>query len=150
MTTIPCRECNHEVSERARACPSCGAPSPAKSDFDGYGFEWISPVTLFGLPLVHVSFKYHSKGTEGRRAGPVVARGIVAIGQFGYGVVCIAQFGIGLIGIGQFTLAGFAVAQFAVAYALVAQLGVWAGAGIAQVGISLPELVERVTGWLGS
>ncbi len=149
MTMITCRECDHEVSESARACPRCGAPWPAKPDYDGYGFEWISPMTVFGLPLVHVSFKYHTKSTDGRRAGPVVARGIIAIGQFGYGVVCIAQFGIGLIGLGQFTLAGFAVAQFAVAYALVAQLGIWAGAGIAQVGMSFTELVERVGSWFG-
>ncbi len=37
---------------------------------------------------------------------PVVAKGIIAIGQFGCGVVTIAQFGIGLVAAGQFALAG--------------------------------------------
>jgi len=117
---------------------------PAQAEFDGYGFEYLSPVTLFGLPLVHVSFKYRPRGLEGYRAGPVVARGMIAIGQFGMGVVTIAQFGIGVVGIGQFTLAGFALAQFALAYALVAQLGLWGGYGVAQLGMSIAELLQRL------
>jgi len=54
------------------------------------------------LPLVHVSFKYRPN----RR--PVVARGVIAIGQFACGVVCIAQFSVGLLSISQFTVAAFA------------------------------------------
>jgi hypothetical protein len=53
----PCRECKHQISEQALACPQCGAPFPAKDKWDGYGFEYKSGVTLGGLPLVHISFK---------------------------------------------------------------------------------------------
>ena len=84
----PCRECRHEISPQALACLNCGAPYPAREHWDGWGCEYKSAFTVAGLPLLHASFKYRSNRT------PVVARGIIAIGQFGCGVVCIAQFGV--------------------------------------------------------
>jgi hypothetical protein len=119
----PCRTCKKEISEEAAACPHCGAPYPAHAQWTGYGFEYQSPLTILGLPLLHISFKY----APNRK--PIVARGIVAIGQFAYGVVTISQFGVGLFSIGQFTLSGFALAQFACAYALIAQFGLYLGMG---------------------
>lgn len=118
-----CRECRHQVSEQALACPSCGAPYPAREAWDGFGYEYKSRLTIAGLPLVHVSFKYRPNRT------PVVAKGVIAIGQFACGVVCLAQFSIGILSISQFTLAGIAVAQFAVAYSLVAQVGLYVAEG---------------------
>ena len=122
----PCRECRREISEQAVACPQCGAPSPAREHWDGWGYEYKSPLTIAGLPLLHISFKYRPNRT------PVVARGVIAIGQFGCGIVCITQFGIGLFSLSQFTLAGFAFAQFAAAYSLVAQFGVYLAEGHGQ------------------
>lgn len=84
-----CRECGNEVSESAQICPNCGAPKPSKSDWDGFGWEYKSKFAVFGLPLVHISFKYRRNRT------PVVAKGIISIGQFGIGVVNISQIGIG-------------------------------------------------------
>jgi hypothetical protein len=107
------------VSEQAYSCPQCGAPYPWKDKWDGYGFEYKSKTKLFGLPLLHISFKYRANRL------PVPARGIIAIGQFGAGVFTIAQFGVGLFSLSQFTVAGFALAQFALAYDLIAQLGVY-------------------------
>ncbi len=49
-------------------------------------------------------------GRDARTGRLRVARGIIAVGQFGVGVVTIAQFGVGLLfGLGQF-VAGFAAA----------------------------------------
>lgn len=115
----PCRECNHEVSEQAVACPNCGAPHPAKAQWDGYGFEYRTKTELFGLPLLHISFKYSASRM------PVPAVGVVAIGQFGAGGICISQFGFGVVSVSQFTVAVFAVAQFAAAYGGIAQIGVF-------------------------
>jgi hypothetical protein len=129
----PCRECKHEISEQAFSCPQCGAPYPARAAWDGWGYEYKSKATLFGLPLLHISFKYR----QNRR--PVVARGIIAIGQFGCGVVCISQFGIGVVSISQFTLAGFALAQFAVAYSLIAQFGAYIAEGRGQMLLRLTD-----------
>jgi len=135
MALKPCRECRREVSEQALACPHCGAPYPTRPVWDGWGFEYKSGVTVAGWPLVHISFKYRSN----RR--PVVARGIVAIGQFATGLVCISQFGIGVLSVSQFTIAVFAVAQFAAAYSLVAQLGLYIAAGRGQLVFPLRRLL---------
>jgi hypothetical protein len=131
----PCRECRREVSEQAFSCPQCGAPYPARVSWDGWGYEYKSQTTIARLPLLHVSFKYRPN------RGPVVARGVIAIGQFGCGVVCIAQFGVGVLSISQFTLAVFGLAQFGAAYSLIAQLGVYIAEGRGQLVVKLSELL---------
>jgi hypothetical protein len=131
----PCRECHREISEQAFACPHCGAPYPARDAWDGWGYEYKSKLAVAGLPLLHISFKFRSNRT------PVVARGIIAIGQFGCGVICIAQFGIGVFSIAQFTIGGFALAQFALAYSLIAQIGVYVSEGHGQLVFSLARLL---------
>ena len=131
----PCRTCKHEVSEQAMACPNCGAPFPAREKWDGWGFEYKSEFQIFGLPLVHIAFKYRPNRV------PVVARGIIAIGQFACGILTISQFGIGVFSISQFTVAGFAIAQFGAAYSLIAQIGVFVHQGHGQFVRSIAELM---------
>lgn len=131
----PCRECRKEISEQAIACPHCGAPYPARAYWNGWGFEYKSETTVLGLPLVHISFKYRQNRT------PVVARGIVAIGQFACGFITIGQFSLGVLSLSQFTLAGFAIAQFAVAYSLIAQFGLYVAEGHGQVVVNLFHLL---------
>jgi hypothetical protein len=131
----PCRECQHQVSEQAMVCPNCGAPFPAKEKWDGWGFEYKSQARLFGLPLVHISFKFRPNRV------PVPAKGIIAIGQFAYGIFTLSQFGIGIVSISQFTVAGFALAQFAFAYDLIAQFGIYVHSGQGQLVKRLNELI---------
>ncbi len=133
-TMKPCRECAHEISEQAVACPNCGTPYPAREQWDGWGFEYKSKTTLLGLPLVHISFKYRPNRV------PVPARGIIAIGQFGIGVVTIAQFGVGFVGICQFAVAAYALAQLAIAWSFIAQIGLYVQHGIGQMVWKLSEL----------
>lgn len=135
----PCRECRHEVSEQAFACPQCGTPFPARASWDGWGYEYKSEAAVAGLPLLHISFKYRPNRT------PVVARGIIAIGQFACGGLCISQFGVGLLSVSQFTIAGFALAQFAVAYSLVAQFGLYVAEGHGQVVFHVSRLLELLS-----
>jgi zinc ribbon protein len=132
----PCRQCRKEISEQAVFCPHCGTPYPARENWDGWGFEYKSEATLFGWPMLHVSFKYRANRV------PVPARGIVAIGQFACGVVTISQFGLGVFSISQFTIAGFAVAQFAIAYSLLAQFGIFVHQGAGQFVRSLSDLAH--------
>lgn len=131
----PCRECGNEVSESAYTCPNCGSPKPAKEKFDGYGWEYKSKLQFFGLPLLHISFKYSKK----RR--PVVAKGIIAIGQFGIGIVNISQIGIGFFSLGQVTIAYYALAQIAFANSLICQIGIFVESGIGQAVWKLSELL---------
>jgi hypothetical protein len=123
------------VAEEAVICPGCGIPYPAKDKWDGWGFEYKSKATLFGLPLLHVSFKYRPS------RAPVPARGIIAIGQFAAGIFTISQFGVGVVSISQFTIAGFALAQFAFAYSLTAQVGIYIHEGHGQLVRRLGELL---------
>ncbi len=132
----PCRECRHEVSEQALSCPNCGAPYPGREKWDGWGFEYKSETTLLGLPLIHISFKYRPNKV------PVVAKGIIAIGQFGCGIINISQFGIGIFSLSQFTVSVFAIAQFAVAYWLIAQFGLYIHKGHGQIVRGLQELLR--------
>ncbi len=132
----PCRECKQEISEQAISCPHCGAPYPAREKWDEWGFEYKSEATFFGLPLVHISFKYRPNRV------PVVAKGIIAIGQFACGVVTISQFGIGIISISQFTITAYSFAQFAAAYLLIAQIGIYIHEGHGQFVKSVTEVKE--------
>jgi len=133
-----CRDCGHRVSEQAVACPSCGAPSPARANWDGYGFEYKSKATILGLPLLHICFKYRANRM------PVVAKGVIAIGQFAAGIITISQFGVGVISISQFTVAGFAVAQFALAYSLIAQFGLFVSEGHGLLVFGVGQLLGRL------
>jgi len=134
----PCRTCEHEVSEQAMACPNCGAPYPARESWDGWGFEYKSELQIGGLPLVHISLKYRPNRV------PVVARGVLAIGQFACGILTISQFGIGVVSISQFAIAGFAIAQFAAAYSLIAQIGVFVHSGQGQLVRDITELLKAL------
>lgn len=136
----PCRECQHQVSESAFTCPSCGAPYPARASWDGWGFEYKSKARMLGLPLLHISFKFRPNKV------PVPAVGVIAIGQFGAGIVNISQFGIGLFSLSQFTLAGYAVAQFAIAYSCIAQIGIYVDRGFGQLVVRLTELLPGLLG----
>ncbi len=108
MALEPCQECGKEIGESAVSCPHCGAPRPAPKKWIGTGIDWKSRAKVFGIPLIHIAFGRDSKGK--RR----VAKGIVAIGQFGIGGITIAQFGIGIIfGMGQFMIGLTALAQVA-------------------------------------
>ena len=130
-----CRECAHPVSEQALVCPNCGAPRPASPQWDGWGIEYQTKTKLFGLPLVHVSFKFSPNFL------PVPAKGIIAIGQFAVGVVNISQFGIGIFSLSQFTIGMYAIAQFGIAYSLIAQFGIYLDQGYGQIVKRLSELV---------
>jgi hypothetical protein len=132
----PCRECKHEISEQAVICPNCGAPFPAKERWNGWGFEYKSRAAVFGLPLLHISFKYRPDRV------PVVAKGVVAIGQFACGLVTVSQFGIGVVSISQFTVAWLALAQFALGYSIMAQIGLFIHHGHGQ-------FVRSIVGLLG-
>lgn len=117
-----CRECGHTVSRSAVVCPGCGAPWPAKDKWDGWGWEYKSKATIFGFPWLHISFKY--RRSEIGLPVPVVARGVVAIGQFGVGVINISQVGIGVYSLAQATIARYAIAQFAIARYALCQFGI--------------------------
>lgn len=56
----------------------------------GVYYEYISPVKVFGLPLVHIRLGF----------GPRLAKGIVAVGNCAVGAVAIGGGSLGLISLG--------------------------------------------------
>lgn len=140
-----CPDCGGEISTRAPLCPHCGAPTgqalPARSFFRyDWGYEWKSRTDVFGIPLVHIAV--------GMKDGKLrVAKGVIAIGQFGIGLVTIAQFGVGfLFGFGQFLFGtaviaqfaggvGFGLGQFATGYIAIGQV-VFGIYGLGQAGLA--------------
>ena len=91
------------------------APPPAATIINNYysrwHYEYKSPHTLFGLPLIHIRL--------GER-GLCTARGIIAIGNCAVGVLSIGGFSFGLVSVGGlslgllFSLGGWAVGALAV------------------------------------
>ncbi len=110
-----CPACGRRVEgEDVTVCPVCRTPlsqpseSPAASRVY-WGFERRSKIEFWGIPLVHIAI-----GRNKQTGKLLVARGVIAIGQFAIGVFTVAQFGIGIVfGFGQFMLGTLVVAQFA-------------------------------------
>lgn len=159
MALTYCRECQQQISTQAQTCPHCGIRFPAREMGTGTGYEWKSRYTIYGYPLVHIAF-----GRDARRRLRV-AKGVIAIGQFGIGLVTFAQFGVGILfgfgqcilgltaiaqcaitplfGAGQFATGYVAIGQFALGYYALAQFG-FAG-HLWSVATKDPEALEFFT-----
>lgn len=81
------------------------------------GFEYISPLKVFGFPLVHLNTK-HGGTAKGVIAIGRVAVGIVAIGAVSLGVLSVGAICVGLLAaIGAFSFSGiFSAGGFAASY----------------------------------
>jgi RNA polymerase subunit RPABC4/transcription elongation factor Spt4 len=53
-----CRECQHQISDQAIACPNCGAPFPARPGWDGIGLISVSQFTVAGLAVAQFAAAY--------------------------------------------------------------------------------------------
>jgi|MucameStandDraft_1065616.scaffolds.fasta_scaffold01171_46 transcriptional regulator with XRE-family HTH domain len=82
----------------------------------GVYYEYISPIKVFGLPLVHIRLGF----------GPRLAKGIVAIGNCAVGVVAVGGCSLGLVSLGGLTL-GLLLAFGGLSLGLVALGGVAIG-----------------------
>ena len=93
----------------------------------GIFYEYVSPVKVFSLPLVHIRLGY----------GPQVAKGIVAIGNLALGVVAIGSCSLGVISLGGLCL-GLLLALGGVSFGLIA-LGGLAVGGFAAGGCAVGQ-----------
>jgi len=108
INTGICGECGKSINSDAPSCPYCGVFKPRKYRMRRYGFEWKSWEVFGNIPFIHVAFGKDSNGKL------LVAKGIIAIGQFAVGIITIAQFGVGvLFGFGQFIAGIAAIGQIA-------------------------------------
>lgn len=78
----------------------------------GQSYEYVSPVRVLGIPLVHVKLSLGSRRYGARK--PAVAKGIIAVGDVAIGAVAVGGIAlggicVGGIGLGLMTLAGIAL-----------------------------------------
>jgi hypothetical protein len=101
---IKCRYCGEFLADpRAPARLGVGYPASA------WGYEYRSPIELYGLPLLHIA-----RGIDLRTGRPRVAKGIIAIGNIALGVfalggVAVGGFAFGGMGLGVFVFGGIAI-----------------------------------------
>lgn len=98
----------------------------------GVYYEYISPVKVFGLPLVHIRLGYGLQLAKGIIAIGNCAVGVVAIGSGSLGLIAFGGLSLGLLlafgglSLGLFALGGVAVGGFAVGGCAIGQ---WLAAG---------------------
>jgi len=91
-------------SERTSSRSESTSSLPPNWHRPGRGYEYKSKRTLFGLPLVHISFR-----TDKPRAKGIIAIGLVAQGFLSIGLVSIGLLSIGLLSLGLFALGLFSL-----------------------------------------
>lgn len=163
MPLVACPVCGAGVSEEAPACPHCGHPIKPVVAYRAvarWGFQWRTEAEILGWPLIHVAV-----GRDRQTGKLLVAKGIIAIGQFAIGLITIAQFGIGLLfafgqftggwiaigqaaigiyfGLGQLATGMTAIGQFAIGKYVLAQLGY--GKYVWSTKLKDPEAMEHFT-----
>ena len=67
MAIVKCKECSHDVSTRAEACPHCGAKRPKPTSL----FTWV--VVIFFSWLVFTCVSSSNKATKSTAAAPQAA-----------------------------------------------------------------------------
>jgi hypothetical protein len=154
-----CRKCVGVDTPRV-VCQTCIAQRTV------IGFEYRSPISIAGWPLIHVC-----AGLDPVTMRPRVAKGIIAIGNVAVGGVAIAGVAFGLLTIGGasfgllfalggaaiglgLSVGGFAVGSFALGGAAIGFVYAIGGAAFAPAVIDGRRcdqaVVDFVRQWLGS
>lgn len=136
-----------------------GEPSPAPPSSPRQGYEYRSPTTVFGVPLVHIALSLDGEGKTMRLAHGVIAIGDIAIGGVALGGFAFGGIALGGVSLGLVSFAGIAVgllmAMGGVAFGGYA-VGGFAVGLIATGAVELSELPleattlarVRIAGWL--
>ena len=95
------------------------------------GFEYRSPTTIGGWPLIHVC-----SGVDAASGRPKVAKGVVAIGNIAIGGVAVGGLACGLIAVGGASL-GIAFALGGAAVGLGVSIGGFAVGAVAFGGAAI-------------
>lgn len=106
MALTKCTECGERISDRAFACPHCGAPTGRGGPF---GYDYRSETTVLGMPLVHMT-----SGIDPATGRKRVARGFIAIGDVAVGVIAVGGVAVGGLAFGGLALGVVALGGVAI------------------------------------
>ena len=115
----------------------------------GVYYEYISPIKVFGLPLIHVRLGYGSRLAKGIIAIGNCAVGVVALGSCSLGLLSFGGLSLGLlfalggVSFGLAALGGLAVGGFAVGGCAVGQWLAIGGSAYGHIAIGTNE----ASGW---
>ena len=129
MSLVPCPACNNPLSAQATTCPKCGHPisrsqGPIVISHFGYGFNYRSKLSLFGLPLIHIASGFDPETRQKRIAKGIIAIGDIAVGGLAIGGISLGILTLGGLALGALAVGGLAIGGVAVGGAAVGYLAV--------------------------
>ncbi len=129
-----CPACRKDINPEFKFCPYCGSVNPDVKPAKSRGVDIkIGPV-FYGFPLINIAVGRDEKGRLR------VAKGVIAIGQFGIGIITFAQFGIGIL---------FGFGQMIIGLTAIAQVAIGAVFGLGQLATGYIAIGQIVLGWYG-